>query len=57
MFEIGDKITMRLYGESHVGIVKQIKWGLIFIDFQGKHKNGWFEIRRAEKLHEIQNID
>lgn len=53
MFDVGDKITMRLKGEPHIGFVRKIKWGLAYIDFEGKHDNGWFEIRRLEKPNAV----
>lgn len=45
MFNVGDKVTVLLRGKQHDGIVRKVKWGLAYLDFQGGLKNDWYDIR------------
>jgi hypothetical protein len=57
MFDVGDKVSVRLYGESYNGVVRKVKWGMAYVDFEGKHTNEWLGINRLEKRNEVHDKD
>lgn len=58
MFKIGDKVTMESpSGDLLTGTVKDIKWGMIYIDFQGQYSNGWFGVKQVEANNALQDTD
>jgi len=54
MFKVGDKVSVRFQGESYMGVIKKIKWGIAFIEFVG-YKNQWINIGSLELVDEIKH--
>ena len=57
MFEIGAKVQVRFRGEAYLGTVRSLKWGLAFLDFEGKRENGWIGINRLEKANAVHDTN
>lgn len=52
MFDVGNKVKVRCKGVPYLGVVRQIKWGLAFVDFHGERRSEWISIARLERVNE-----
>jgi hypothetical protein len=57
MVDVNNRVLVRFKGEPYFGTVKQIKFGLAYVDFDGKRKNDWIELRRLERHNAIRDTD
>lgn len=48
MLDKGDKVIYLKKGERYNGVVKEIKWGMAYVDFKGVIKNEWIQITRLK---------
>lgn len=54
MFRAGDKVSVRFEGESYTGVIKKIKWGIAYVEFD-TYKNQWVNIGSLEEVNETKH--
>lgn len=49
MFNVKDKVKYLYRGKIYIGMVKDIKWGMAYVDFKDVITTKWIQIIRLEK--------